>query len=150
MWYNWFIMTNNEPRDISFEVLQQNPDIYRNQLTTLVSGLGWERSVRDYLGEQAFKIVEFCLDSKNINLIYDTVEDLLNKPDKTEQANDDVVDMLSQINSYHPVGRNTKIEEREKTERRRLVCWIIYLDILMESAKVELVNVPDDDQNSAA
>jgi len=141
-------MNINQPDDITFEILEQNPDIYRNRLMTLINGLDWDRSIHDVIGIQPSKIVEFCLDFRNIDRINSSVNELLENP---ELANLDVQDQLELINSYNPNGRDNSKSDREKIERRRLVCWVHYLDQVMKSTEVEFVTaVQENNRNSAA
>ncbi|MEK7602716.1 MAG: hypothetical protein AAB459_00535 [Patescibacteria group bacterium] len=140
-------MNNNDPLDITFEILKQDPDIYRNQLMTLVQGLDWERSVWDYHGDQSWGIVRFCLDFHNIDLIGDSVNRTMveKKP-----ISKDVLATMDQIDAFNPSKRDNSKDLKEKVARKRLLAWINFFDEIMKSSEVEVNNISSENQNSAA
>lgn len=120
-----------EPR-LSFDVLCQNPTMYRTLLMILLKSLPYTHSVQDVLGAQAENLVSFCL---NPDYLDEHDEQLTPAMDRALEDGallaSDSQEALYALTRANTTGLHKEIEETEKVRRRRLLIWVDFLDELL-------------------
>jgi hypothetical protein len=124
-------------QEVSLEAMQDDPELYKNQLLLLVQNTPWNVSVAYTQGGQAESLVKFCLDTQNLEPATESLDKVLD--DQLEDF--ELTKILGDINSAKvpdSFGRESIDLRAEKTLRKRLLAWADYLNSLINLTSKEL------------
>ena len=130
---------------VSLEAMTDNPQLFRNQLMLLLTGLPWDRSVRHIEGTQAINLVKFCADSENLDLIPQAETNIYARG---ETVSEDTGYILKALNAAITNGIRKQIDPGEQAARKRLLAWVEHLDLVMAASQVK--GIDDDPSTTGA
>lgn len=139
-------LTDRESAVISYDVLSQQPRLYRQRLMLILEHLPWNRQALHVEGDQVRPLVHYCADSENLYQIPQAEENIYSG---TTMA-DDTSCILDALNRAVTNGIKRQIEPSEQVIRKRLLVWVDHFDqLLAAQAPQENGNPTNTDKHAA-